>query len=621
MLMNTRRILCGWVNLAEADAAPPGTLQGMFAADAAGEPGGLLEMHGAGCIATGPATSWLAQHAGARHVAALLGRPRWTDAATAAHAAEHGHAAAAIRRYGEVGDRLLDDLQGNFALVLVDLAKGRAVLAIDRTGIERLCFARVGSLLVFSTSARAVAAHPAVNAALDRQALYEYLYCHMVPSPDTAFHAVEKLLPAQCLVATGGDTTRHFYWAMPFAPDKATDEANQEQTFRQLLRQSVQRHLDGLPVGAFLSGGTDSSTVAGLLGEVSGKPARTFSIGFDAEGFDELDYARITARHFGAEATEFYVSPEHVAEALPLIAAAYDEPFGNASAVPTYFCARIAREHGIEAMLAGDGGDEFFGGNARYAKQGVFEHYHALAPRLRHMLEPLVLNFPLGSTLMPVRKAQSYIRQARIPLPDRLETYNFLHRDPLAAIFESEFLAAVDTERPLALMREAYFRAASPEPVDRMMHLDHKITLADNDLRKVSRMCEAAGIEVRFPFLDEDLIAFSGTLTVRQKVSGTRLRVFFKHALRDFLPGETITKSKHGFGLPFGLWLAADGPLRSQAVAALGCLARRGIVRPDYLQKLWREHSSGHASYYGVMIWVLTQLELWLQRNGGSGEP
>lgn len=613
--MNTQRILCGWVNFAGGDTPSQAALQPMCAAEGLVAPATQLDLRGAGCIAAGASASWIAHDADARCAAALLGRPRWEDPATAAHAREHGHAAAAIRRYGQVGDRLLSELRGSFALIVIDLATGRALLGVDRTGIERLCFARVGPLLVFSTSARAVAAHPGVNASINRQAMYEYLYCHMVPSPDTAFAGVEKLLPAQQLIATPGNTARSFYWAMRFESDRDAPEAEQERTFRTLLRQAVQRQVDDVPVGAFLSGGTDSSTVAGLLGEVTGRPARTFSIGFNAEGFDELDYARITARHFGADATEFYVTPEHIAEALPLIAAAYDEPFGNASAVPTYFCARVAREHGIAAMLAGDGGDEFFGGNVRYAKQGVFEHYQSVNPALRRMLEPLIFNFPFGSALMPVRKAQSYIRQAGVPLPDRLETYNFLHRDPLATIFETDFLAAVDPERPLALMRDTYFRAASSAPVDRMMHLDHKITLADNDLRKVSRMCEMAGVDVRFPFLDEDLVEFSGTLRARQKVSGSRLRVFFKHALRDFLPGETITKSKHGFGLPFGMWLSASGPLQSLATSALDSLAQRGIVRPDYLQKLWREHASGHANYYGVMIWILIQLELWLQRN------
>jgi asparagine synthase (glutamine-hydrolysing) len=603
--MNTRRILCGWVNLQERDETPATILQTMFSAEGADAPANPLRLGEAGWSATGSAASTMAHDTETGIVAIVLGRPIWSNPASATRASAQGHAATAARRYAELGEGLFDELQGNFSLAICDLRQGKALLAIDRCGVERMCFARVGPLLVFSTSARAVAAHPAVKASLDHQSLYEYLYCHMVPSPGTAFSGVEKLLPAQRLLATAQRTTRHFYWAMRFAPDRQNRPEAQRETFRQLLRQAVERQVDGLPVGAFLSGGTDSSTVTGLLGEVSGAPARTFSIGFDAEGFDELDYARVTARHFGADAAEFYVTPEHVAEALPLIASAYDEPFGNASAVPTYFCARIARECGIHAMLAGDGGDEFFGGNVRYAKQGVFERYQSLTPGLRQVLEPLVMNFPFGSAIMPVRKARSYIRQASVPLPDRLESYNFLHRDPLAEIFEPEFLAAVDTDRPLAMMREAYFRTESAEPVDRMMHLDHKITLADNDLRKVSRMCEAAGVEVRFPFLDTDLIDFSGTLSVAQKVSGNRLRVFFKEALSDFLPGETITKSKHGFGLPFGLWLAQDGPLRSPATAALDSLGKRGIVRADYLRKLWQEHSSGHASYFGVMIWVL----------------
>src|SRR5690606_12461662 len=204
-----------------------------------------------------------------------------------------------------------------------------------------------------------------------------------------------------------------------------------------LTEQAVARETDDVrPTGAFLSGGTDSSTVSGMLGKVSGKPAETFSIGFDAQGFDELDYARITSRHFGTNPHEYYVTADDVVEAMPLIAAAYDEPFGNASAAPTYFCARMAREHGIEVVLAGDGGDEFFGGNERYAKQGVFEHYGRVPGIFRKLMEPVLMNFPLGESIMPVRKARSYIQQARVPLPDRMETYNFLHRSPLAEIFE-----------------------------------------------------------------------------------------------------------------------------------------------------------------------------------------
>ena len=208
---------------------------------------------------------------------------------------------------------------------------------------------------------------------------------------------------------------------------------------------------------------------------------------------------------------------------MPLIAAAYDEPFGNASAAPTYFCAKMARETGIEIVLAGDGGDEFFGGNERYAKQGVFERYHRTPAALRKLLEPLVMNFPLGDSILPVRKAQSWLSGRRASRARPSETYNFLHRDPLE-IFEPEFLSAVDTERPLKLARDAYFRSASTEVIERMMHLDHKITLADNDLRKVTRMRGAAGVEVRFPF-STTISSSSRRLTPRHKVDKGRLRV------------------------------------------------------------------------------------------------
>lgn len=594
---------------------PPEALDAMLAAEGLTRQDIALKACVGAVVFASGSGSTIAHDTETGYLAAVLGRPRWADSEAEAQARNGNHAAAAIAHHRKRGADLLQDMKGSFALVLIDVRNRRLLLAVDRTGAERLCFAQTGTLLVFSTSARAVAKNPQARSLLNRQAIFEYLYCHMVPSPDTAFEGVEKLRPAECLQLDGKITNRRFYWQLVYDDSGTVHEADRKRQFIELVEQAVARQSDRRPTGAFLSGGTDSSTVSGMLGRVTGKTAQTFSIGFDAPGFDELDYARITSKHFETCPHEYYVTPDDVAEAIPLIAKAYDEPFGNASAAPTYFCAKLARENGIDVVLAGDGGDEFFGGNARYAKQGVFEHFHGLPSALRRAVEPLILNFPLGSSLWPVRKAQSYVRQASIPLPDRLETYNFLHRDPLGQIFDPAFLAAVDTDRPLALMREAYFRCASPEPVERMMHLDHKFTLADNDLRKVSRMCEAAGVEARFPFLDDDLVTFSGTLNTEQKVRGSRLRVLFKDALRGFLPDETITKSKHGFGLPFGVWLNSHPALQSLAKDALANLGRRGIVQPEYLAHLSKEHSTGHASYYGVMIWVLVQLELWLQAN------
>lgn len=611
--MKTSRILCGWVNV-HGTSALPHELGAIL-------PGAVncteMQTHAfcAGTVAVTEGAGTVAASAESGCVAALIGHPRWIPPAAADQACDQGHAATALARWELRGAAVLEEIAGSFSLVLWDPRRQRVLLAVDRIGIERLCFARAGNTVVFSTSAAAVAAHPMIAAPVSNQALYEYLYCHMVPSPDTIFAGVEKLQPAQQALITPTGLERCFYWNLHYPPVSTAPEADQKAEFKNLLRQGVARQIDERSVGAFLSGGTDSSTVAGILGDVSGRPTHTFSIGFEANGFDEIEYARITARHFGTVSHELYVTPEHVAEAMPMIAAAYDEPFGNASAVPTYFCARLARSHDIEVLLAGDGGDEFFGGNARYAKQGIFEHYWKLPRFARGILEASLLKLPQDVEPLLLRKIRSYVSQARVPLPDRLESYNFLHRTPLDTVFDPAFLTKVDVDRPLALMRDTYQRSTSAELVDRMMHLDHKFTLADNDLRKVTRMCEAAGVEVRFPFLDEDLITFSGTLTGRQKVAGNRLRVFFKEALSDYLPGETIAKSKHGFGLPFGLWLAQEGSLRDLANEALQSLAHRGIVRSDYLTQLRCAHQNEHASYYGVMIWILVQLELWLQRR------
>ncbi len=449
---------------------------------------------------------------------------------------------------------------------------------------------------------------------LSRQAIFNYLFCHVIPSPGTIYRAVQKLQPGESVTFRGSVVEKRFYWRLTYHDDGTDSVDALERRFRLLLRNAARNAIDGpSAVGTFLSGGTDSSTVTALLTEQTGEPARTYSIGFAWEGFDEMKYARITAQHLGARAHEYYVTPQDIVEAIPIIARAYDEPFGNDSAAPTYFCAKMAREDGVQVLLAGDGGDEVFGGNTRYAKQKVFEAYGRVPKALRRaLIEPLVFSFPGSDHITPLRKLGSYIRQASIPLPDRLETYNFLHRSPLADVFEPEFLAAVDVDEPLAMQRDVYQRATSTSALNRMMHLDLKLTLADNDLRKVSRMCDVAGIEVRYPLLDDDLVEFSGEIPASLKVKGLKLRYFFKHALKDVLPPETIAKTKHGFGMPFGLWLRSHAPLAELVHGNLDAFQRRGIMRPSYIRDLRRQHDTGHATYFGIMIWVVAMLECWL---------
>ncbi|MGO9444366.1 MAG: asparagine synthetase B family protein, partial [Thiobacillaceae bacterium] len=428
-----------------------------------------------------------------RLVVALHGRVRFSDPELQRLSLDQGPAAALARGWERDQAALLPMVHGAFALAVLDPHAQRGWLAIDRAGIGRLCFGASSGNLAFSSSVLAVAAHPALGRNIDLQTIFNYFYFHMIPSPSTLYRGVEKLLPGEVLCFDQGHVSRSFYWAMDYTPDPSREFPTFRERFRQHLMASVKLELDGHATGAFLSGGTDSSTVVGTLSEAAGHPVETFSIGFDAEGFDEMEYARIAARRFASHTHEYYLKPADIVSAIPVIAKHYDEPFGNESAVPTYFCAKLARDHGIDVMLAGDGGDEIFGGNARYAKQKVFEVYFDLPSSLRTgLIEPLA-HCPGLSDYFPLRKLKSYVDQANVRLPDRLETYNFLHRSPLEAIFDRDFLATVDPASSNRQMRNVYERTNHPDPIKRMMHIDLKFTLADNDLRKVVTMCEAAG--------------------------------------------------------------------------------------------------------------------------------
>jgi len=592
--------LAGWLGHAGHDAGA--SLEQMLAPCSIAHPTHSLIDSGLGLAAS------LSVAREGRLVAGICGRPLLANDGPAG-------AEALLRLWRQHGKDTPRHLHGNFALAILDLNEHSAFLALDRIGAEKLAFAAGPEGLAFASQADMVAVHPAVGTELDPQGLFNYIYFFQVPAPGSVFRGVEKLLPAQWVQWRQGQLSRGFYWALEYQDEPRNDFPAQSERFQNLLRECVARSRGGDDVAAFLSGGTDSSTVCGVLKELTGR-ARTYSIGFDAGGFDEMEYARIAVKRFDLDAREYYLQQADVLEAIPLIARHYDEPFANESAVPTYFCAKLAAADGYKVMLGGDGGDEIFGGNERYAKQKVFEAYHLLpAPLRKGFIEPLA-RLPGLSALPPLRKAQSYIRQANIPLPERMESYNFIYRQPLREMFTPGFLEGIDVGQPAAWLREVYDRADSDSFINRMLHLDLKFTLADNDLRKVGGMTEAAGIEVRYPLLDDAMVDFSGEVPPDWKVKGQYLRWFFKQSLTGFLPDEIINKSKHGFGLPFGLWARDYAPLRERVEANFESFKQRGILQPAYLDHIRQEHMSGHATYFGRMVWQITILEEWLAARG-----
>ncbi|OFA07087.1 asparagine synthetase B [Duganella sp. HH101] len=507
-------------------------------------------------------------------------------------------------------------LSGPFAVCAMAEPGGQLLLAIDRSGVHTMHYQQLTQGVLFGSSAAALQAHPMAVKTLDPQSIYNYLYFHTVPAPRTVFRGQRRLQPGEYVQYRHGHLETGQYWKMEYQEESNMPFGELKRQFLSTLEGSVRRASGGARTGAFLSGGTDSSTLAGMLARVSGTAPRTYSIGFDVAGYDEMRYARIAARHFGADHHELYVTAGDVANAIPRIAAASDQPFGNSSAVPAYYCANMARADGVTRLLGGDGGDELFGGNERYAHQAVLSRYEQLPSALRQVaLEPLLFGLAGQLDLTMLRKARSYIEQALMPMPARLETYNLLLRYGPAEVLHADFLAGVDESGPIGQLNDCYWQGKGLSQINRMQTLDLRYTLADNDLRKVSLACELGGVEVAFPFLSDEMLAFSGRLSPKDKLNGTRLRYFFKRALRGYLPAAILRKKKHGFGLPFGYWLQRDAGLQGLVLDSLSDLKKRQIIRADFIDRLMRTLIAEHPAYHGTMVWVLMMLEQWLARS------
>lgn len=556
-------------------------------------------------------SSW---HSEPNAAAAITGYPAWTHPDLAETARRAGHAAALLQAFRAYGADLFRHLRGTFSLAVID--GGDALLAIDRMGVETLAYARrPDGTLVFGTTTDTIVRHPAMSNALNPQSIFDFFYfVDRIPAPRTIYKEQNKLLPGELLLRRNGRIEVRRYWRMPYQAANPAPPRDLHQELLERLRAAVKTTLasdEPHAIGAFLSGGLDSSTVVGMAAGLSDRPVRAFSIGFEAEGFDEMHYARIAATRFRAEHHQYYVKPGDVFDAITRIAQAYDEPFANSSAIPAYYCARLAREHGVELMLAGDGGDELFAGNKRYVEDGIVASYRRIPALLRRLLEPAII---ATASLSPVnRKAARLVERARMTVPKLWSQDNLFGTAAPQEVFEESFLREIDFKSPAALMDEMWRDGPAETPLQRMLQLDLRLTLADSDIRKVNRMCGLAGVRVRYPFLDDELVEFSARIPPQTMMPGGQLRKFYKDAMKGFLPEEILEKRKHGFGLPYMAYVRTYPPMRDLAYAALAKFRERGIMRRAFIDKAMSIHSSGAESAIASAIWDMVILELWLQ--------
>ena len=502
-------------------------------------------------------------------------------------------------------------VQGDFAVAL-HRPDGSVFMAVDKFAVRTLCYRIDGNQIRFASRADELADS---GTDLDPQALFDYLYFHIVPSPRTVFQGVHRLPAGHCAVFKNGQLVVQPHWVARFAPQRRPDFNALRDEFKTLLQAAVARQLDGTRPACFLSGGTDSSTVTGMLAAASGQPITAYSIGFEAEGYDEMAFARIAAKRFGATHREHYVTPDDLVRDIPKVAASYDQPFGNSSALPSYHCAQQAQGDGVTRILAGDGGDELFGGNSRYATQKVFDWYQRVPGAVRRgLLEPLFRQ-PFVRGIPVLKRGPGYIAQANTPLPDRGQTFNLLRRLGFDEVLTPTLRERTDPQSVMEQQRQVWAAAQCDDEVNRHLAYDWRYTLAECDLPKVCGTMALAGLSVGFPMLDDALLDFSMRLPAEYKLKGMKLRWFFKEALRGFLPDEVITKTKQGFGLPFGVWTVQHAGLKRLATDAIGALGERGVVNPRFAQSLMAERLPEHPHYYGTMVWILVMLEHWLRHH------
>jgi len=520
--------------------------------------------------------------------------------------------------YLEYGLDFLRELRGAFVLALWDRRAKTLLAATDRFGVKTLCYSSSPTGILFASQPRGILASGRISKAINAKALLNYLNFTIVPAPLCAFEGIRKLPPATFLTWKDGLVSLGQYWEMKYGEDSETAQEKLAQELLERMQEGVRRTSSDRPIsrlGCFLSGGTDSSSVVGLLTRVKQSPVTSLSIGFAEERFNELEYAEIAARHFGSQLVVSRFGPEDAFRILPQVVELYDEPFANSSVIPTYHCQVLARERGIEVMLAGDGGDELFGGNERYRTQQIYELYKKIPGLLRRrLLEPAVSHLSLDAPGIG-GKIRRYIETSNMPNPDRYFRWSTLQHFPPAEILGSAM--CFPNGDLLDIPRGHYNAAQATHELNRLLYIDVKMTLGDNDLPKVVRAAELAGITVRFPYLDHPLAEFSGRIPANLKVRGLEKRYLFKQATRDLLPRAILKKKKHGFGLPIGMWLKTDPKMRGLAEEVLHDprTYQRGYFQRDFIQKTFAAMDQDDTPFYGDVLWPFLMLELWHRRH------
>jgi asparagine synthase (glutamine-hydrolysing) len=513
-----------------------------------------------------------------------------------------------VHAYEQWGKDAITRLRGMFGLAIWDTKSRTLLVARDRIGIKPMHYATVNGRFYFGSELKSLLEAPDLPRDLDPGALDHYLSFLYTPRDGSIFRSVRKLPPGHLLTWKDGRIAIEQYWKMPATETFGGSEAEAVQRLRAVLGDAVRSHMiSDVPLGAFLSGGVDSSLVVGLMSEASSSRVKTFSIGFDEPAFDELEHARRVADHFGTEHHEFVVKPDGVG-ILDKIVSHFDEPFADSSAIPTWYVSEMARRH-VTVVLSGDGGDELFGGYERYLPHPRVVAFDRYSPRaLRRVAAIAAAQLPHGT------RGKNFLRHVGRDEQGRyLDAIRFFGADEKPALLTADVQRAIDGPDPETRLARHFERFARLPWPSQMMRFDAETYLPEDVLTKVDRMSMAHSIESRVPLLDNEVIAFASALPASLKIKNGRRKHVLKEVAATLVPRDILDRKKQGFGVPLGTWFRGNlRELFADTLLSPGSL-QRGYFQPAFVRRLVDEHLAGTRDHT-LRLWQLVVFEKWQQQ-------
>jgi len=533
----------------------------------------------------------------------------------------HADTESFLHLYREYGDSFLEHAQGMFAVSLWDAQRRRLILARDRLGIKPLYYYFDGKALRFGSEIKSILLDADVPREIDHEALNQYMAYLSAPAPYTMFKGIRQLRPGEMLVFENGAINIHSYWHPneSIGSIETLDEEAHPKELAQRLRDVVREHLlADVPVGAFLSGGIDSSVLTALMHDEIGSDFKTFSIGYKGMGlFDETPHARVVAERFGTDHYEHYLSPNDLLNALDDVTWQLDEPLADSSSLPVYFVSKLAAEQ-VKVVLSGDGGDEVFAGYRKYQAE-YFRKFCSFIP------SPILGWFGRSvADRMPESHANvvmDYLRQIKKffrgldpdPFARHLKWAIHFEDAVRAPLLRREILDEIDFDAPWNYRRELFDEIPRFDDLNRMLWVDLRHNLAADMLRKVDRMSMLHSLEVRVPFLDHKFVEWGCSLPSNAKLHGKTTKWILKEAFRDVLPDEILDRRKHGFEIPVGEWFRGELREMIEDVCSASTVNRRGLFNPRQVEQVLKDHQDGRRDYNN-QLWILLSLELWQRR-------